>query len=221
VTALVIVGAGDHGRVMADVARASGREPAGFAEPDELRGAATVVDGLRIIGSLTDPDALHAMVGEDQVEFAVAIGGNEARAAAFARCLEIGWRPVALVHPSAVLLGGALVAPGAQVCAGAIIGLAASIGADAIVNTAASIDHDGRIGEHTFVGPGARLAGRVSVESGAHVGLGAVVRQGCTIGARSYVAAGAVVVADVPAGVRVAGVPARPMVRSSRSEEDA
>jgi UDP-perosamine 4-acetyltransferase len=217
---LVIVGTGDHARVMADVARAIGREPIGFVEPSDDGSAGGQVDGLRVLGSLASPDAWRAPRGDEAVEFVVAIGANAPREKAFARCLELGLRPVALVHPTAVLLGGAEVVPGAQVCAGAIIGLAATIDRDAIVNTAACVDHDGRIGEHAFVGPGARLAGRVIVEVGAHVGLGAAVREGCTIGARSYVAAGAVVVRDVPAGARVAGVPARPMDRPSPPEED-
>jgi sugar O-acyltransferase (sialic acid O-acetyltransferase NeuD family) len=216
----VIVGTGDHARVMADVARAIGREPIGFVEPTDDGSAGGEVDGLPVLGSLASPDAWRVPLGDETVEFVVAIGANATRERAFARSLELGLRAVALVHPTAVLLGGAEVLPGGQVCAGTVIGLAATIGRDAIVNTAASVDHDGRIGDHAFVGPGARLAGRVTVEIGAHIGLGAVVREGCTIGARSYVAAGAVVVRDVLAGIRVAGVPARPMDRPSRPEED-
>jgi UDP-perosamine 4-acetyltransferase len=59
------------------------------------------------------------------------------------------------------------------------------------------------------VGPGARLAGAVTVGERAHVGIGAVVIEGIRVGDGALVAAGAVVVRDVPAGARVAGVPAR------------
>ena len=41
--------------------------------------------------------------------------------------------------------------------------------------------------------------------------MGAVVIEGVRVGARALVAAGAVVVADVPDGARVGGVPARPL----------
>ena len=49
----------------------------------------------------------------------------------------------------------------------------------------------------------------VIVEDGVVIGANALVLDGCRIGEGSVVAAGAVVVDDVPAGVVVAGVPAR------------
>jgi UDP-perosamine 4-acetyltransferase len=212
---LVIVGAGDHGRVIADLAGTIGRVVVGYVQPTSEAEAARGIDGLglEVIGSLDDD--LPTLAG---VEFTVALGGNEARARAFARCLERGWRPATLVHPAAVQLGGAWLGAGVQVCAGAVIGVAASIADDVIVNTAATVDHDARIGEHAFIGPGAHLAGRVTVEPLAHVGIGAVVREGCTIGRQAYVAAGAVVVGDVGPGTRVAGVPARTMDQAPDQE---
>jgi UDP-2-acetamido-3-amino-2,3-dideoxy-glucuronate N-acetyltransferase len=50
---------------------------------------------------------------------------------------------------------------------------------------------------------------RTVVESGAALGSGAVIMCGVRIGAGALVGAGAVVTHDVPAGVTVAGVPAR------------
>lgn len=209
---LVIVGAGDHGRVMADAARAAGQPILGFVDPTETdRGSAGDIDGLPVLGALGDPQ-LRMRFGADTT-FVVALGANQRRAEAFGECKGLGWRPVTIVHPTAILLGGSHIQEGSQVSAAAVIGVAAQIGVDVIVNTAASVDHDGHIGDHAFIGPGARLAGRVTVEEGAHVGIGAIVREGCTIGAWSYVAAGAVVVSDVPSRTRVAGIPARPMDR--------
>jgi serine acetyltransferase len=51
----------------------------------------------------------------------------------------------------------------------------------------------------------------VTVGEEAHVGIGAIAIERIEIGAGALVAAGAVVVEDVPAGGRVAGVPAREM----------
>jgi sugar O-acyltransferase (sialic acid O-acetyltransferase NeuD family) len=207
---LVIVGAGDHGRVMAEATRAAGHAVMGFVDPTErTAGSAGEVDGFPVLGLLGDPQLLTRF-GADTT-FVVALGSNQRRREAFDECRRLGWQPATIVHPTAILLGGSRIGVGSQVCAAAVIGVAAQIGVDVIVNTAASVDHDGRVGDHAFIGPGAHLAGRVTVEEGAHVGIGAIVREGCTIGAWSYVAAGAVVVSDVPCRTRVAGIPARPM----------
>ena len=205
---IVIIGAGDHGRVLAELARAAGWSVAGFIEPVASGDDATrTVAGLPILGSLDAPDPwLSTGAG-----FVAALGDNGRRATAFARCVELGMRAVALVHPTAILLSGAVVEDGAQVCAAAVVGVDARIEADAIVNTGATIDHDGRIGRHAHVGPGAHLAGAVSVDEGAFIGIGASVIPYRRIGAWAVVAAGATVTDDVEPGARVGGVPARPL----------
>lgn len=203
---LVIVGAGDHGRVVLDLARALGHEPYGFVEPRAAPDR-TSVDGVAIVGDLEDPEPWR----RGNPVFVAALGDNRARASAFERCRELGLQPVSLVHPSAILLGGASVAAGAVVCAGAVVGVMARVGENAVVNTSASIDHDVVLGAHVQVGPGAHLAGRVIVGDGAFIGIAAAVREGARVGAWSLVAGGAMVVEDVPEGSRVAGVPARPM----------
>jgi UDP-perosamine 4-acetyltransferase len=208
VSAIVIVGTGDHARVVAELVHAAGLELAGFVEPDRARATTAEPPGRLLVGLDGDADWLDELAGSEVV---VAVGANDVRGRLFGTCRALGLVPRAVIHPSATLLGGATVDDGAQVCARALLGVDARIGVNAIVNTMASLDHDVVVGEHAFIGPGALLAGRVSVGRAAHVGLAAVVREGAKIGAGALVAAGAVVVGDVPAGARVAGVPARPM----------
>ena len=205
---IAIVGTGDHARVILDLVSALGmRGQAQFVEPTGTPGPGATLEGRPIVGDLEDAVEWSG----PSPQFVVALGDNRARASAFARCLALGCRPVAVVHPTATLLGGAQVGPGAQVCAGAIVGTGTTIGMNVILNTAATLDHDDILADHVFVAPGVHLAGRVIVGEGAQIGIGAVARQGITVGAWSLVAAGAVVVSDVPPGWRVAGVPARRM----------
>lgn len=99
--------------------------------------------------------------------------------------------------------------------------------ANAFVNAECFFDGNAaiRIGHRVHIGPRVmflttnhvgessrdRVFMPITVLDGAWIGAGAVIVPGVTIGEDSVVAAGAVVTKDVPSGVRVAGVPARPI----------
>jgi tetrahydrodipicolinate N-acetyltransferase len=100
---------------------------------------------------------------------------------------------------------------------GAVINIGAVIGAGTMIDMNAVVGARALVGENCHIGAGAVLAGvleppsadPVVIEDNVLVGANAVVLEGCRVGKGSVVAAGAIVVADVEAGVVVAGQPAR------------
>jgi len=122
-----------------------------------------------------------------------------------------GRRPATLVHPSASVGGDVRLGPGTVVCALACLTTNVRTGRHVIVNVGASIGHDCQVGDYAALAPGARVGGGVSVGTGAWIGSAASVVGPRAVGSGAVVAAGSVVLADVPAGLVVAGSPARPV----------
>ena len=80
-------------------------------------------------------------------------------------------------------------------------------------------DHDHGTEPGMPVGPQPLVAEPVMIERNAWLGAGVVVLKGVTIGEGAVVGAGSVVSRSIPAGARVAGVPARPMRAMSAASD--
>ncbi|MEM1349015.1 MAG: acetyltransferase [Myxococcota bacterium] len=203
---LLILGAGGHGRVVADVVRACGHVVAGYVDRDASKLHSVVEPGgakVEVLQKDLDPDALpHAV---DALVHGV--GANAARASLDELFYE--WIAPALVHPSAIVSPSAAVGAGTVVMPRAVLHPSARVGRSVIVNTGAIIEHDCEVGDHAHLSPGAVLCGVVTVGPRAWVGAGAVVLPGVVLGQDVVVGAGAVVLRDVPAGATVVGNPAR------------
>lgn len=210
---LLIAGAGGHGRVLADAADLVGGWSR-IAFLDDQKPAGSRVDDWLVLGGLESALSWR----EDYPNIVVAIGNNRVRLEWLSRYEAMGMRIPAVMHPSAQVSPRASVAAGSVVFAGAMINIGARIGRGGIVNTGAVIEHDCHLGAAVHVSPGASLAGEVSVGERSWIGVGASVRQQLSIGNDVIVGAGSAVVADIPDGLTVGGVPARPL-QSKRNAE--
>jgi sugar O-acyltransferase (sialic acid O-acetyltransferase NeuD family) len=205
---MVIIGAGGHGLVLADLCDLLGYWQE-IVFLDDRFPEIVVCGDWRVVGRMS---AIAAAV-TDGHSFALGIGSNNLRI----NFLEILWDQnvelPALIHPSAAVSKRSRIGAGSVVLATAAVNAGAEIGAGAIINTGASVDHECQLEDGVHVCPGARLAGAVKVGRLAMIGVGSCVKQGITVGAGAIVGAGAAVVADIPAGLVVAGVPAKPLCR--------
>ncbi|NVB83379.1 MAG: NeuD/PglB/VioB family sugar acetyltransferase, partial [Kofleriaceae bacterium] len=192
-TPLVVIGGGEHARVVIDAIRA---QPStwtleGFVDPDPC----TVTQqrsGIRWLGS--DDEVLRDVAARFFVIGVGAVGVSDARRAIAARYDAAGARWATIVHPRATVSTTARLAPGVVVLANAVINTGAEVGVHGVINTGAIVEHDVTLGAFAQVGPGATLGGGVRVGDASYIGLGARVRDHISIGTRATVGMGAVVV---------------------------
>jgi sugar O-acyltransferase (sialic acid O-acetyltransferase NeuD family) len=203
---LLILGAGGHGRAVADLAHACGFTVAGFTDRSPSAGG----PGAPVLG--TDAE-LAALIRPQQIHGGVVGVGNTAlaRRGQLYEVLRIAGVPrPALVHPRAVASPSAEVGAGSVVFAGCVLGSGVRIGVNAVLYSGVIVEHECTIGDHAYLSPGVVFSGQVTIERGAFLGAGAVVLPGVRIGENAVVAAGAVVTENVAPGQTVMGVPARP-----------
>ena len=195
---LVIIGAGGHGKVIADIALKSGYTNICFVD-DNVIGE---VLGFPIIGRTTDLPKMN----DSATDFVIAIGNNKVRQT-IAESYDVNW--VTLIHPSAQIAIDVTIDKGTAVMAGAIVNPSTKIGKHCIINTGAIVEHDNVIENYVHISPNVALGGTVRIGSLTHVGIGATVKNVITICPDCVIGAGAVVVKNIKKRGTYVGVPAK------------
>lgn len=203
---LLILGAGGHGKVVAECAMLLGSyTEIAFLDDDEKVIGESILGSCPVIGTFSDAGNLS----RDFSHAFVALGNNRSRVEGIKYLKKIGFRIPSLIHPNAYVSKFAHIESGTVIMAGAVVNPDAHIGVGGIINTGASVDHDCVLGMGVHLSPGARLGGTVTVGDYTWICMGASVVNNVRVGEGSVVAAGAAVIWDVADGVLVAGVPGR------------
>lgn len=200
---LIIVGGGGHAAVVGESALAAGHRLAGFLDDDESCSLEPACLGVPRLGALSSAEAL---AGKNWI---LAVGDLALRQSLLDHPAFLEDRARTVIHPSAIISPSALIGVGVFVGPGAVVHSRAIIGDHAILNTRCVIEHDCVVGENTHIAPNATLGGHASVAGDCLIGLCASVLPGLRVERGATVGSGAVVTREVPAMIKVAGVPAR------------
>jgi sugar O-acyltransferase (sialic acid O-acetyltransferase NeuD family) len=166
---------------------------------------------FRYLGS--DEDWIKVLAELPDLQVALAIDNPALRARLYEYYGSAAM--VTLQSPRAYISGRASLGHGAIVQRGVTVMPYAQVGVACKLNVNCTIHHEAVIGPYSTLAPGSQILGKVTVGERVYVGAGAIVRQRCRVGDGALVGAGAVVVADVPPGAVVVGVPANRTLRQT------
>ncbi|MEK4286990.1 MULTISPECIES: acetyltransferase [Paenibacillus] len=200
---LLILGAGGHGKVVADAALSTGTwdEIAFLDNNKELND----VLGKAVLGGFES----YMDHREDYSAAFVAIGNNVTRMIWLERLERAGYEIPSIIHPSSTISRFSQIERGSVIMAGVVVNASTKVGKGCILNTSSSIDHDCILENGVHISPGVNVCGTVHVKSCSWLGVGSKVLNNVTIGFNVIVAAGTIVIKDIPDNVMVAGVPAK------------
>ena len=200
---LLIIGAGGHGKVVADVADSLGYYDEIFFIDARFPALAEHY-GCRVIG---DDQSIDYWI-RPNVSFVVAVGDNSIRSGIFSSLSVKGASLATLIAPSATIASGCTIGAGTVVFPKATIGPDTTIGNNVILNTACKLGGYIKIEDHAHIAPGSKLSVGVTVRSHALVGAGAVLSEGSSLGANSTLGAGAFLDFNLSSGRTAVGRPA-------------
>jgi sugar O-acyltransferase (sialic acid O-acetyltransferase NeuD family) len=201
---LIIIGAGGHGKVVADAAACTNHwKEIVFADkryPDLLNAG-----HWPVINDHNDLDKFE----KNSCDYIVAIGDNNIRHKLHNELKEKGFNLVNVIHPTSEISDYTELGIGNVVMANAVINVDTIIGDACIINTSATVDHDCIIGDSVHISPGANLAGQVEVGKHSWIGIGATVNQLVVIGENVTLGSGSVAIENIPDGKTATGIPAK------------
>lgn len=207
---LIVIGAGDFGREMVNVAErinTKSAEPewkiAGFVDDDKSL-VGTTVNGYPVLG---DTDWLNEQRDEKYAICSVALA--ETRNNIIKKISNPNIRWATLIDPDAHIYKNAKVGDGSLVCGGSILAIGATVGNHVIVNLSCTLGHDCVIGNYSVINPGVNISGKVTLDECVDMGTGAKVIHGISIGANTTIGAGGVVIKDIAGNCVAVGCPVK------------
>ena len=185
---VIIIGAGGHAKVIADIIYKSGDNLIGFLDDNLANKGKEIYLGKKVLGTTKDIENYNKNY------FIIGIGNNSIRKKINN---ENNLKLYTAIHPSAIIAEDVKIGTGSVIMAGVVINPGTVIGKNCIINTCSSLDHDNLLEDYVHISPGAHLAGTVSVKEGTWICTGATIINNITIAQNNIIGAGSVVIKDI------------------------
>lgn len=200
---VVIIGAGGHAKVIADIIEKCGDNLLGFLDDNKELGE-KVIKEYKVIGKIENSKIMQK--SNKNLYFIIGIGSNYVRESIYEK-YKLNYYTA--IHPNSNIAIDVTIEEGTVVMANACINSNAKIGKNCIINTGAIIEHDNIIEDYVHVSPNATLCGTVKIGKYTHIGAGTTIKNNSTVIDNCIIGAGAVVLKNIEEKGTYVGVPVR------------
>ena len=192
---VIIMGAGGHSEVIADIIVKSQDNVLGFLDDNIPIDTVIIKEkNLKVLGKIED--SLRIKGKNSDIEFIIGIGNNKTRKAIAENYPDLNYYTA--IHPSSQIALDVKIEDGTVIMANTCINTSTIIGKHCIINTGAIIEHDNIIEDYVHISPNATLCGTVST-----------IKNNINICSNCIIGAGAVVVKKIEERGTYVGVPAK------------
>lgn len=200
---VVIIGAGGHAKVTADIIEKSGDIVYGFLDDNKAVGGKVIKD-YKVLGKILECKCIQEK--NKDMYFIIGIGDNYIR-----KCIyeKYTLNYYTAIHPSCNIGMEVKIGEGTVVMANASINPNTIIGKNCIINTSAVVEHDNIIENYVHISPNATLCGTVKIGAFTHIGAGTIIKNNIEVIEDCIIGAGAVVVKNIEEKGTYVGVPAK------------
>ena len=167
---LLILGAGGHGRSVAESAQLSGKWSAIIFADDSWSHHKSVAE-YEIVCDIQGLDTLDI----DNIFAIAAVGNNQRREQWQQYLAELNIAQTSIIHPNTIISPTARIGNGVAIMAGCIIGTKTLIEDGVIVNIGTIIDHDAKIESFAHLSIGVKIASRNVIRPYAYLELGTII----------------------------------------------
>ena len=206
---IVIIGAGNHGRVLFSlIINLNKFKILGFYD-DKIKIGTTIETynkyKYRVLGKISDIKKIKS-----KFSAIIGIGDNYQRNNVYKKLNKyqnIKWAKI--ISNNSVVYNEKSIGEGSVILNNVNIGIGGKIGKHCIVNNNSSLDHDCKVGDFTSIAPGVIIAGNVTIGNMCHIGIGAIIKNNLKIYDNTIVGSSSFVNSNCKKNSVYIGVPAK------------